>query len=52
MKICQKCGAKIEIEDMDNLEPIHEALPHEEDTMEDINNLCENCVHQQIIHKN
>ncbi len=51
MKICQKCGAKIEIEDMDNLEPIHDALPHEDDAVEDINNLCEDCAHQQAMQK-
>ncbi|STX52882.1 Uncharacterised protein [Legionella busanensis] len=51
MKICKKCGAKIEIEDMDNLEPIQEVLPQGDDTIEDINDLCEECAHQQMMHK-
>ncbi|WP_419419683.1 hypothetical protein ACNVED_14455 [Legionella sp. D16C41] len=51
LKICQKCGAKIEIEDGDNLEPMQEVLPREEEAIEPIDTLCEECAHQQMIHK-
>lgn len=52
MKICQKCGAKIEIEDKNNLEPMQEILPHEEEDFEDGHDLCDECIEQQILNKN
>ncbi len=43
VQVCMQCGARIEIEDMDDREPIIEGINLEEERRHDVF-ICENCI--------
>lgn len=46
VQVCDNCGAKIEIEDSNALEPVTDTLPTSDENREN-HVLCEQCAHDQ-----
>lgn len=48
--VCDQCGQRIEIEDSDNLEPVAELIPPENDLLQE-QVICDNCAPYHLIDK-